>query len=85
MLNDQQLDRLDEQLKEARAARDDGYATTINALREALRLVLPDLPRHKGECVNDNLYLEPEQITFARCDYCIARSAIAEKDDELPD
>jgi hypothetical protein len=57
----------------------------IAELEEALQLVLPDLPRHKGECVNDNLYLEPEQITFARCDYCIARSAIAEKDDELPD
>ena len=51
-------------------------------LREALRLVLPDLPRHKGECVNDNRYLEPEQITFVRCDYCIAGETLAEKDDE---
>jgi len=54
----------------------------IERLRAALNKVLPDLPRHKGLCVNDNLYLEPEQITFAKCDYCRAREVLQEVSDE---
>ena len=53
---------------------------TIERLKGALRTALADLPRkHKGECENDNLYLEPEQITFGLCDYCIARKALQDK------